>query len=190
MTRLLLQILRLLVISALAGAAWVAHRPAQVPIAPQAGNSRPDDLLDLLRQAAIKRAAVMIVTEDEMNRHLAAALAGKIRTPMDGWAAFDGVRVDLEPDNARLVLVWKLKGSPRTASVDLVVSRDENHFHIEMLRGAYGHLGMPRGMMRPLYPALRAVAEALDPEIRALFQMTNITIAKDKLVLDPRFPPA
>jgi hypothetical protein len=45
-------------------------------------------------------------------------------------------------------------------------------------------------MMRPLYPVLRAVAEALDPEIRALFQMTKITIAKDKLVLDPRFPPA
>jgi hypothetical protein len=31
------------------------------------------------------------------------------------------------------------------------------------------------------------VADALDPEIRALFQMTQITVAKDKLVLDSRF---
>jgi len=39
-------------------------------------------------------------------------------------------------------------------------------------------------------PSLEALAEALDPEIRALFQMTQITIAKDKLVLDPRFSAA
>jgi hypothetical protein len=58
------------------------------------------------------------------------------------------------------------------------------------MRGAYGHLHMPRGMMRPLYPSLKALAEALDPEIRALFLMNQITIARDKLVLDPRFPSA
>ncbi|MDB6003596.1 MAG: hypothetical protein JWR15_583, partial [Prosthecobacter sp.] len=78
----------------------------------------------------------------------------------------------------------------RTASVDLAINRDENNFHVDLLRGAYGHLQMPRGLMRPLYPSLRAVADALDPEIRTLFQMTKITITKDKLLLDPRFPPA
>jgi hypothetical protein len=74
--------------------------------------------------------------------------------------------------------------------VDLAISHDDKTHHVELLRGAYGHLQMPRGMMRPLDPALRSVAEVLDPEIRALFQMTKITIAKDKLVLDPRFPSA
>ena len=43
-------------------------------------------------------------------------------------------------------------------------------------------------MMRLLHPSLEALAKALDPEIRALFQMNQITIAKGKLVLDPRFP--
>lgn len=113
-----------------------------------------------------------------------------MRAEATDWVAFDGVSIDLEPDSARLFLVWKIKGHERTASVDLAIRRDDEEFHVEILRGAYGHLEMPRGMMRPLYPALRSVADALDPEIRALFQMTKITIAKDKLVLDPRFPPA
>lgn len=190
MTRHLLQILRLLFISALAGAAWVAHRPAELPMALPISTTKADDLLDLLRQTAIKRAAVMEISEAEVNRHLATTLTGKVASMFGNWTAFDGARVELQPDRVRLFLVWKLRGYTRTASVDLAISRDEGNFHVEILNGAYGHLEMPRGMMRPLYPALRAVAEALDPEIRALFQMTKITIAKDKLVLDPRFPPA
>lgn len=191
MIRPLLNTLRLLLISALAGAAWVAHRPAALPtIPPPANPARVDDMLDMLRQTAIKRAAIMEISEAEVNRHLATTLAARIANPLGDWAAFDGARLDLEPGSARLFLAWKLKGHLRTVSVDLAISRDEDNFHIELLRGSYGHLDMPRGMMRPLYPVLRAVAEALDPEIRALFQMTKITIAKDKLVLDPRFPPA
>lgn len=190
MKRQLFQSLRLLFISALAGAAWVAHRPADLPSTPTSGNGKNDDMIDMLRQTAIKRAAVVEISEADINRHLATTLAGKIASMFGGWVSFDGARIDLEPEYARLFLVWRLHGQMRTASVDLAISRDENNFHVELLRGAYGHLEMPRGMMRPLYPVLEAVAEALDPEIRALFQMTKITIAKDKLVLDPRFPPA
>lgn len=191
MFRPLFKILRLLILSGLGGAAWVAHRPAPLPPIPAAaGQVKADDLLDSLLQSTIKRAAVMTITEDEVNRHLAATLTRRIKSPFGDWAAFDGARFDLEPGVARLFLIWNIKGHVRTVSVDLAVSRDEQNFHVELLRGAYGHLEMPRGMMRPLYPVLRAVAEALDPEIRALFQMTKITIDKDKLVLDPRFPPA
>lgn len=192
MIRPLLQVLRLLVISALAGAAWVAHRPQALPAAPGAGtaNAKADDVMDNLRQTTIKRSAVMVISEDEVNRHLASTLSSRMKNPFGDWAAFDGARIDLEENTARLFLVWKLKGHTRTVRVDLAISRNAENFHVELLRGAYGHLEMPRGMMRPLYPVLRAVAEALDPEIRALFQMTSITIAKDKLVLDPRFPPA
>lgn len=190
MTRHLFQTLRLLLVSALAGAAWVAHRPAELPVAPPINTAKADDLLDLLRQTAIKRAAVMEISEAEVNRHLATTLTGKVGKMLGKWTAFDGARIDLEPERARLFLVWKLKGFTRTASVDLAIGRDADNFHVELQRGAYGHLEMPRGMMRPLYPSLRALAEALDPEIRALFQMTKVTIAKDKLVLDPRFPPA
>lgn len=191
MIRPLLQVLRLLVISALAGAAWVAHRPQALPAAPASTSAaKRDDLLDSLHQTTIKRAAVVTLSEEEVNRHLASTLTSKMSNPFGDWAAFDGARMDLEENVAHLFLVWKLKGHVRTVRVDLAISRSGENFHVEILRGAYGHLEVPRGMLRPLYPVLRAVADALDPEIRALFQMTNITIAKDKLVLDPRFPTA
>lgn len=188
MIRHLLQTLRFLVITALAGAAWVAHRPAPLPAVPLPSTTKADDMLDMLGQAVIKRAAVVTVSEDDLNRHLAVTLAGKVGNGLGRWASFDGARIDLEPELARLFLVWKVFGQTRTASVDLVITRDDENFHVELARGAYGHLRMPRGMMRPLYPALRSVADALDPEIRTLFKMTRITLAKDKLVLDTRFP--
>ena len=187
MIRPLLQTLRLLGVSMLAGASWVAFRPAELPKAAAPSTAKAEDLLDHLRQTAIKRSAVIEVSEADINRHLSATLAGKIPGKLGGWAAFDGARVDLESGNARLFLIWNVKGFTRTASVDLAVTRDDKDFHVELLRGAYGHLQMPRGMMRLLYPSLEAVAAALDPEIRALFQMNQITIAKGKLVLDPRF---
>ncbi len=149
MIRPLLLTLRLLLVSALAGAAWVAHRPADLPVPSQTGAVKNDDMLDMLRQTAIKRASVMEISEGEVNRHLKTMLTGKVASMFGGWAAFEGARVDLEPDSARLFLVWNLKGHIRTASVDLAISRDEDHFHVELLRGAYGHLRMPRGMMRP-----------------------------------------
>ncbi len=190
MIRHLLQTLRLLGVSLLAGATWVAHRPADLPKIAAPSAAKAEDLLDNLHQAAIKRVAVIEISEADINRHLATTLAGKIPGMLGGWVAFDGARIDLEPDRARLFLIWKIKGYTRTASVDLALSRDDKDFHVELLRGAYGHLQMPRGMMRPLYPSLEALANALDPEIRALFQMTQITLAKDKIVLDPRFPSA
>ncbi|WP_395747229.1 hypothetical protein [Prosthecobacter sp.] len=190
MIRSLFKILRFLGVSLLAGAAWVAHRPAELPKTAAPSAAKADDLLDSLHQTTIKRTAVIEISEADINRHLMTTLAGKIPGMLGGWVAFDGARVDLEPDSARVVLIWKIHGYTRTASVDLAIHRDEKNFRVEVLRGAYGHLQMPRGMMRPLDPSLRALADALAPEIRALFQMTQITIAKDKLVLDPRFPSA
>lgn len=190
MIRHLFQTMRLLGISLLAGATWVAHRPADLPKVAAPSAAKGDDLLDNIHQTTLKRAAVMEISEAEINRHLATTLAGKIPGMFGRWIAFDGARLDLEPDSARLFLIWKVQGHTRTASIDLAISHDDKDFRVEVLRGAYGHLHMPRGMMRPLYPSLQALVEALDPEIRALFLMTQITIAKDKLVLDPRFPPA
>ena len=190
MIRHLFQTLRLLGVSLLAGATWVANRPADVPQVAPPSSAKADDLMDILRQTTIKRAAVMEISEAEINRYLATTLTGKIPGALGSWSSFEGARFDLEPGRARLFLIWSVHGHVLTASIDLAIDRDDKDFHVELQRGAYGHLQLPRGMMRPLYPTLRALAEALDPEIRALFQMNKITIAKDKLILDPRFPSA
>lgn len=191
MKRTLFQTLRLLLLSALGGAAWVAHRPEELPVpAASMEKGKAPDLLDDLRQASIKRAGIFEIKEAELNRYLTATVPGRLGSTIESWMKVVDVRADLEPGRGRIILVWKILGQQRTASVDLVVQRVGDHFHVEMLGGALGHLRLPRGLMRPLEPALRVVAGALDPEIRALFQMTQITVAKDKLVLDSRFTSA
>jgi hypothetical protein len=186
--RPLIQTLRLLVLSGLGGAAWVAHRPEILSfITPLVQKGKEFDLLDDLRQASIKRASLIEIHEPDLNRYLSATLPARLGSKLEKWVRLTDMRVDLEPGKAHVILVWELFGYRRTASVDLVIQRVGEHFHVEMLGGSLGHLRLPRGMMRPLEPALGTVAEALDPEIRALFQMTQITLAKDKLVLDSRF---
>lgn len=166
----------------------MAHRPEDLPAAaPPVQRGKDPDLLDDLRQASIKRASIIEIREPELNRYLSATLPGRLGSKLDGWMRLTDARVDLEPGKAHIIIVWDILGHRRTASVDLVIQRVGEHFHVEMLGGALGHLKLPRGMMRPLEPALRVVGEALDPEVRALFQMTQITVAKDKLVLDSRF---
>jgi hypothetical protein len=189
--RFVLHLLLLAGLSALAGAAWVAHRPAPVveikPLPATGRESKPRDVRDDLRQAAIKRNAILEVGEQELNRHLADVLAGPVGEPMGKWAKFERVAVDLEPDVAHLTLVWDVRGRRSTATVDVRVERQDKNFHVEVIGGSYGHLRVPRGLLRPLAPALRQLSQALETDIQALFQMNQVRVVKDKLVLDPRF---
>ncbi|MDZ4289061.1 MAG: hypothetical protein U0984_13925, partial [Prosthecobacter sp.] len=103
------------------------------------------------------------------------------------WVKFQRLAVDLEPELAHVTLVWDVQGHPSTVTVDLRILRNEKSFRVEVLGGSYGHLQVPRGMLRPLAPMLETLSRALEPDIQALFQMNQVRVAKDKLVLDPRF---
>lgn len=183
-------LLLLLCLSSLAGAAWVGHRAADLTglngMTPaQDGKSR--DILDDLHQAAIKRSALMEISEADLNRHLAETLTATVTKPAGDWVAFERLAIDLEPGIARANLVWNMKGHRTTATVDFKVQHEPKVFRVEIVGGSYGHLTVPRGMLRPLTPALESLSRSLAEEIQALFQMNQVQIAKDKLVLDPRF---
>ncbi len=189
MKRFFFKLTRLLLLSALGGAAWVAHRPERLP-AVAVEKVREQDLLDELRQAALKRSSMLEIPEAALNRYLTAVLPQRVGSQMADWVRLQDTRVDLEDGRAHVVIAWDVRGFQRTASIDLAITRRGENFHVEVLSGAVGHLKLPRGLMRPLHPTLQVVADALDAEIRALFQMTQITLGKDKLVLDSRFPAA
>ncbi|MCB1211058.1 MAG: hypothetical protein KDK97_17175 [Verrucomicrobiales bacterium] len=197
--KLLRKIVLLIALSALTGAVWVVHRSPPVDALRAAATVAPTDsvpdLLDQLRQTAMKRTgrgkggAAIEISEVDLNRYLARRLTTSLPAQLKGIAAFDGILVDLQPDQARVHLLWVLgAGHLSGASVDLAIKRQGDVFEVEVLRGSYGHLALPRGMMRPLAPALDRVAAALKPEIDALFQMNQVKLLEDKMVLDPRFP--
>ncbi len=179
----------MIMLSALAGAAWVAHRPVPLKSSEAAKlGAKPRDLIDDLKQAAIKGSGMVEINEGELNRHLSRVLTGKMASSLGQSVKFDRLNVDFEPEVAHLTLVWNVLGHPSTATVDLKVDRLEKVFRVEVVGGAYGHLTVPRGFLRPLAPALRGLSDALHEEIQALFQMNEVTFAQNKLVLDPRFP--
>jgi hypothetical protein len=187
--KFLFHLLLLASLSALAGAAWVAHRVPTLPDLPQARtDGRQRDLVDDLKQASIKGAGVLEVSEADLNRQLARVLSSRMAPPLEGRVRLESVRVRLEAGRARVFLVWEVMGWRSSAAVDLAVRRLEHVFRVEVLSGAYGRLEVPRGLMRPLTPVLRSLAAALNPEIQALFQMNQITLAQGRLRLDPRFP--
>ncbi len=187
--KFLIHLLLLTTLSALAGAAWVAHRPVTPPegVAIK-GSGKNRDPVDELKQAAIKGAGVIVINETEVNRHLGKVLIARRQGPLARWVQFESLHLALEPDVAHATLVWNVSGHYSTATVDLRVARLEKNFRIEIVGGAYGHLKVPRGLLRPLAPVLQSLSEALQEEIHALFQMNQVRVAEHKLVLDPRFP--
>lgn len=187
--KFIFHLLLLIALSALAGAAWVAHRPALTPAgatAKEGGKVR--DVVDDLKQAAIKGSGVVEISEAELNRHLGKVLAARMQGPMSRWSRFESLHLDLEPEVAHATLAWNVSGHRSTATVDLSVARLEKVFRVEVVGGAYGHLNVPRGLLRPLAPALHSLGVALQEEIQALFQMNQVRVTEGKLVLDPRFP--
>ncbi|MCW0220991.1 MAG: hypothetical protein OJI67_21870 [Prosthecobacter sp.] len=187
--KFLLHSLLLIALSALAGAAWVAHRSMPLPqVEPVKVGARQREFVDDLKQAAIKRSAIFEISEAELNRHLAKVLTGTLRSPAGKWITFDRLAIELEPEIAHATLAWDVHGHTTTATVDLQIKRLEKTFRVEVVGGRYGHLEVPRGMLRPLTPAFEKLSSVLQEEIQALFQMNQIQLAQDKLVLDPRFP--
>ena len=187
--KFLINLLLLITLSALAGAAWVAHRPVTLPSGEAVkGGGKNRDPVDDLKQAAIKGAGVIVISETEVNRHLEKELRARRQGPLARRVQFENLHLDLEPEVAHATLAWNVSGHRNTATVDLCVVRLEKNFRIEIVGGAYGHLKVPRGLLRPLAPVLQSLSEALQEEIHALFQMNQVRVAEHKLVLDPRFP--
>lgn len=186
--KLLANLLLLAVLSGLAAAAFLAHQAADVTALqpPAAENGRAADLLSLLEQSAIKRAAPLEIQESDLNRYLAAKLAGR-QAGLPSWIVFEKALVDLEPDRARVMLCWMLKNRRITSSVDIELARDTKDHRASIRRGAFGRITVDRGFLTPVLPAFKALQTACEPEIKALFAMPKIHIVKDKLALDPRF---
>lgn len=187
--KFIFHLLLLVGLSALTGAAWVAHRALPLPDLPPAKqDARPRDLVDDLKQASIKGAGLLEITEPDLNRYLARVLSAQMQAPLEGRVQLEALRIQMLPGQARLILAWKVLGWRSTAAVDLTIRRLDQVFRVEVVGGAYGHLKVPRGLLRPLTGVLQKLADPLKPEIQALFQMNQITLTQGRVQLDPRFP--
>ncbi len=189
--KLLRQIFLLLLLSALSGAVWVAHRPAHWSALDTTAPPRPPPLgvFEQMDQARIKRSAPFEISEARLNQHLQQQLQPLVSEPfLARWLRAEAPAIALKNDLAELRLRWTLGGHHLTdLTVQLRVLREADSFRIDILSGAYGRLRVPRGLLHPVKPLLAQLSAALQPEIDVLFQMNHIRIAEHKLLLDPRF---
>lgn len=177
-------------LSAFAGAALLCHRTPDlsgVRTTLDAKETAFHDLASVLEQTAIKQAGQMEVSESELNDYLLRTLRAAEPGGSSSLARLDKVLIDLEERRARLHVFWMVLGHPKVVSIDFSVQRTQKDFVVEIAGGAYGRLEVGRGLLLPLTPTLEKLANACKPEIEALFKLPNIRIAKDKLVLDPKF---
>lgn len=177
--------------SLLVAAAVQSHRPADWSslrgLEPEGRQSAAPALVDRMEQTTWRRNAAMEVSEEEVNRYLAATIQGRQTGITASAVRFSRVALDFEPGVATLCLGWGEGGHvSATASLVFTMARRGGDFVIEVQQGAFGRLPVPRGVMCTLIPSLGGLTKCLQPEMRVLFQMNQIRFEKDKVVLDPR----
>lgn len=169
----------------------VAHLPAERRPTQKPDTERrpPMGVLDQLSQAAIKRSAPFEISEARLNEHLRRVVGSRADVPGGGeWWRMEAPELDLEEGRAELRLRWLLaERHVCDLTVNLKLAREAEVFRVEVVDGAYGRLAVPRGLLHPVKGVLAELAEVLRPELEALFAMNRLSLAEDRLVVDPRF---
>lgn len=180
----------MLPLSGLAAAVVLAHRTPDLSAVQTMLKPKEQALHNLpskLEETAVKQSTTLEISEGEINEYLARRFSGAQKGPSARFAKFDRLLIDLEDGICRVHLCWDVLGHRTVATVELSVSRDTDHFEIEIKKGAYGCLQVPRGLLPLLLPALEEVQHACQQEIDGLFKLPHIKLAKDKVVVDSNF---
>jgi hypothetical protein len=185
-----IRIALMLPLSGLAAAAMLAHRTpdlsaVQTTLQPeeQALHNLPNKLF----QTSIKQSAPDELTEGELNEYLSRRIVSEQKGLSSRYAKLDSVLLDLDDGLCRVHLCWNVFGHRTVATVEFSITRAEDHFEIEIKRGAYGALPVPRALLPPMLPALQELVHACQSEIDGFFKLPHIKLAKNKVVLNPKF---
>jgi len=174
------------------------------------GGARTRDLRQVLKNA-VNQAYPLTLTEEEINRYLKQTLAAKQGGLLEKAVTLDDVRVRLEKDRAEIVMVRSVMGHPFTLSMYFRVeqlievndktttnvirdggsyleSMPESPLASKLMKGGrFGKVVVPQGFLYLVLPSFEKLAEAYRAELSAAFEeMSRISIADGKLVLDPR----
>ncbi len=190
MVRFLINVVLLVALSALVAAASLAWRTpdlGHVQTKRPPKSTHPHDLVSMLQQTAVRPNAAAELDEGELNDHIANRLQASPKGIAARFADPDAVLLDLSPGVCRINVCWLVFGHRVVGAVDVAVQRTDKDFQVEIVRGAYGRLEVPRALLPPLLPVLKTLTRVAKPEIDALFKLPHIKIVQDKVLLDTKF---
>lgn len=191
MSRFLIRIASLLLLSALGAAAVLFHRPVDLSgISRQPSHALEKvDLAETISQVVIKQSGKQPLEEGDINHLFATRLRAQQTGITATWSRPAEVLCELHENSGTLHFRWIGLRYPHQlqAAVDFTVERQGPDLVLDITGGSYGRLRVTKALLSPLRPALQALASACQPELEALKSVPKLAIAKEKLVLDPSF---
>lgn len=177
-----------LVLSAALGAAITFFRAPDLAALKREATqgSDPRELAATITKVVLKQGGKQTLDEGDLNAYFSNSIAARLEHSPAFVKPCD-IACDLRDDSARLYLTWRVFDHPVTAAVDVTLVRVGAEIVCEVTGGSYGRLAVPRLCLTPVRPALRELARACQPEVQALLSLPRLSIAKEKLVLDPVF---
>lgn len=173
----------------------------------EAGLTAAPDLGVVLKRAIDENYKVTL-TEEQVNRYLQQTLAAKQGGALGEFVTFTGVSVRLEENRAEIIMERSFMEHPLTLSMfvrveqtldvqgrtQTTVMRDGGPFVPQLPRlerlvkgGRFGSLVVPQGFLLLVLPGFEKLADVYKNELHLGFEeMSRITIADGKLILDPR----
>lgn len=165
------------------------------------------DLREVLKNS-VSRGYPLTLTEEEINLYLKQTLAAKQGGGLDKMVKIEGLRVRLEEERAEIIIERTIMGRPMTVSMYVrviqeldvqgrtktSVLRDGGAFFPDLPRleklvkgGRFGKLVVPQGFLLLVLKPYEELAKIYESELQQAFEeMSRISIAKGKLVLDPQ----
>lgn len=145
------------------------------------------DLLVELRRASTWPGQDLVISQDELNRYLAATLRGEFvdHATASGDLPGSPVRVlaRLRPDACDIFLELELEHNRFTLTLTCEIEQAEGSYRIRMHHGQFGRLPVYGGLLLPALPAFRSLRDSFAPELEALFRMGNIVIKEGEVHL-------
>jgi len=154
------------------------------PKARWAGADR--NLLDEVQAGLGERSGSIEITEEEVNAYLRDRIKGKQGGPFAAVVKYQGTYVDFEKGSAEFYVVRTVFGKNFPISTRFTLknlgARDQKWLTTS---GSIGGWKTGAKQFAPVAKAILRVAEACEPELEVLKMMTKVTLADDKVILEP-----
>jgi hypothetical protein len=159
----------------------VAGYPSKVSL----GGEKPRNLLEEAQRAMIDRSAVLVLSEEEVNRYLNHRLAGEQTGAMSAFVKFRGVYVDFSPGEAEIIVEREFFGMPMTMSARLRNERFRQQIVYKPSGWTIGKISLGARNVKPVIDLFLRMRDTCIDEYHVLQQMREVTFEQNQIALNP-----
>jgi len=144
------------------------------------------NLLDEVQAALGERSGTLELTEEEVNAYLRDRIKGRQGGPFSAVVKYQGTYVDFEKGSAEVFVVRTVFGKSFPISTRFTLKDLGAHDQKWMTTsGSIGGFQTGAKQFAPVAKAIMRVAATCEDEMEVLQMMTKVTLADDKVIIEP-----